>query len=168
MSKRQEYRPCVGVAVFNMAGQVWLGKRMGHDGPHAWQMPQGGIDKGEAPEHAAVRELFEETGITYEMITPLGEIEPWLTYDFPPWHKQRKGRNWRGQKQKWFAFRFHGKESDIDLKAHGPQEFSKWRWADLADAPDLIVPFKRDVYEEIAIRFARFAKGVNSTKASHG
>jgi len=130
---------------------------MGHDGPHCWQMPQGGIDDGEAIEHAAVRELFEETGITFDMVTPLGEIECWLTYDFPPWYKQKKTRKWRGQKQRWFAFRFHGTPDDIDLQSHGPQEFSEWKWGALSDLPELIVPFKRNVYEELTREFARFA-----------
>ena len=161
MRNKNTHRPCVGVAVFNKKGQVWVGKRLGQKGPHSWQMPQGGIDKNERPEHAAIREMYEETGITLEMVRPLGEIDAWLTYDFPAWHTQKKGRNWLGQTQKWYAFRLIGKTKHIDLKAHGPQEFSKWKWVNIEDLPDLIVPFKRDVYEEIVVKFARFAKPVN-------
>ena len=153
-----QYRPCVGVAVFNDKGQVWLGKRLGQSGPYTWQMPQGGMDAGETPEIAAARELWEETGISLEMVTPIGEIKDWLFYDFPPEYKGRKAtKNWRGQRQRWFAFRFHGDPSKIDLKAHGPQEFSQWKWGELSKTPDLIVPFKRKVYEQLANEFARFA-----------
>lgn len=152
------YRPCVGVAVFNDKGQVWLGKRLGQSGPYTWQMPQGGIDAGETPQIAAARELWEETGISLEMVTPIGEIKDWLFYDFPPEYKGRKAtKNWRGQRQRWFAFRFHGDPSKIDLKAHGPQEFSQWKWGELSETPDLIVPFKRKVYEQLTNEFARFA-----------
>lgn len=164
----KDYRPCVGIAVFNENGQVWMGKRYGQKGPHSWQMPQGGIDDGEAPEHAAIRELFEETGMRLKHLTPLGEIDHWVYYDFPPWHRQNKGKKWRGQKQRWFAFRFNGKNKHIDLQSHGPQEFSKWKWVDLSETPELIVPFKRDVYEEITAAFERFATPVKKPKHRHG
>lgn len=155
----KHYRPCVGVAVFNADGKVWLGKRFGQDGPFNWQMPQGGMDKGETPEVSAARELFEETGITLDMVTPIGEVEEWLFYDFPPEYKGRKAtKGWAGQRQRWFAFRFHGNESHIDLQSHGPQEFSEWRWGELSEAPQLIVPFKRKVYERLASEFERFSK----------
>ncbi len=157
-----KYRPCVGVAVFNKDGKVWLGARLGQTGPYAWQMPQGGMDAGEIPEVSAARELWEETGISLEMVTPIGEIDDWLFYDFPPEYTGKKAtKNWRGQRQKWFAFRFHGDASKIDLKAHGPQEFSKWTWGELANTPNLIVPFKRKVYEQLASEFERFAKPIN-------
>lgn len=157
----EKYRPAVGVAVFNGEGQVWLGKRYGEKGAHTWQMPQGGMDRGETPEIAAARELFEETGITLKMVTPIGEVNDWLFYDFPPEYKGRKAINgWQGQRQRWFAFRFHGKKKHIDLKSHGPQEFSKWKWAELSETPKLIVPFKRKVYERIAVEFERFSKPV--------
>ena len=124
-------------------------------------MPQGGIDAGESPKAAAARELFEETGITQDNVTPLGEVTDWLFYDFPPEYKNRKAvSGWRGQRQKWFAFRFHGDVSKIDLKSHGPQEFSEWDWRDLAAAPNLIVPFKRNVYERLVIEFECFAQPV--------
>jgi len=157
-----KYRSAVGIAVFNIYGKVWLGHRLGQTGPYAWQMPQGGMDKGEVPEVSAVRELWEETGISLEMVTPIGEIHDWLYYDFPPEYRGLKAtKSWRGQRQRWFAFRFHGDESKIDLNAHGPQEFSEWKWGELAEAPDLIVPFKRKVYERLASEFERFSKAVN-------
>ncbi|MEP1230031.1 MAG: RNA pyrophosphohydrolase [Litorimonas sp.] len=153
----QNYRPCVGTAIFNKDGLVWLGKRFGESGPYAWQMPQGGIDAGEKAEDAALRELFEETGITHNMVTPLGDIPDWLYYDFPAGYKAKRGYNWQGQRQRWFAFRFHGADEQINLKAHKEQEFSSWKWQPLADAPDLIVPFKRNVYDKVTTEFERFA-----------
>lgn len=157
---KAHYRPAVGVAVFNDLGQVWLGKRFGEKGPYSWQMPQGGIDKGEKPKAASVRELWEETGIRKKDVTLLGSIDDWLYYDFPPEHQGPKSRGWVGQRQKWYAFRYKGKEKNIDLKSHGPQEFSKWKWADLSDAPKLIVPFKRKVYERLVIEFEDYSKPV--------
>jgi len=157
----QDYRPCVGIAVFNKQGHVWLGKRFGETGPHIWQMPQGGIDAGEVPDVSAARELFEETGITQDIVTPLGEIKDWLYYDFPEDYVPKKGRHWLGQRQRWFAYHFHGNAANIDLKAHGPQEFSDWKWHPLAETPNLIVPFKRDVYDRVAAEFEHFARAVN-------
>jgi putative (di)nucleoside polyphosphate hydrolase len=154
----ENYRPAVGVAVFNSDGKVWLGKRFGQDGPYNWQMPQGGMDRGETPEVSAARELFEETGITLDMVTPIGEITEWLFYDFPPAYKGKKAtKGWTGQRQRWFAFRFHGDETHVDLQSHGPQEFSEWRWGELSETPELIVPFKRKVYERLASEFERYA-----------
>jgi len=160
------YRPCVGIALFNAANMVFIGRRQG--GPEhvadgfEWQMPQGGIDPGETPLKAAIRELREETNIT--SITLLGEVPGWLCYDLPnaiaraAW----KGR-YRGQAQKWFAFRFTGKNSEIDIAAPGggthKPEFTDWRWERLERAPDLIIPFKRPVYEAVVAAFGRFAGG---------
>jgi putative (di)nucleoside polyphosphate hydrolase len=157
------YRPCVGIMVLNRAGLAFIGRRI--DGPehvdltHAWQMPQGGIDPGEEPWPAALRELREETNIS--SVERLGEIPDWLTYDIPgdlvglAW----KGK-YRGQTQKWFAVRFTGTESEIDI-AHpaGAQEaeFSAWRWEPIRNIPELVVPFKRAVYERVATEFAKFA-----------
>jgi len=157
----QDYRPCVGIAVFNKNGDVWLGKRFGETGPYVWQMPQGGMDAGEVPEQTAQRELFEETGITQDMVTPLGEIKDWLYYDFPEDYQLKPGRHWLGQRQRWFAYRFHGDETKINLKAHGPQEFSEWKWHPLSDTPNLIVPFKREVYDRLAAEFEGFAQPAN-------
>lgn len=157
----KDYRPNVGVAVFNTQGKIWLGKRFGEDGPYAWQCPQGGIDEGEKPSKAAIRELYEETGLRGDNLERLGRIKPWLYYDFTPEALiGRKKHKWShiGQRQKWFAFRYFGDGSDIDLTAHGEQEFSDWRWADLAAIPETVVPFKREVYETLVIEFADYAK----------
>jgi putative (di)nucleoside polyphosphate hydrolase len=121
-------------------------------------MPQGGIDRGEEPAEAALRELGEETGLNARLVEPLGEVEPWLYYDFPPQLKARLAGPYIGQRQKWFAFRFLGTDSDVRLDEHSP-EFDAWRWAKLSEAPDLVIPFKRPVYEEVARRFAPFAEG---------
>lgn len=151
---KSAYRRGVGIALFNPAGLVFAAQRIDSPGP-AWQLPQGGIDKDEAPLAAAKRELAEETGIT--SVELLGESRDWLRYDLPTdlarglW----KGK-YRGQEQKWFAFRFVGAESEIDIGgAHA--EFSAWRWAPLAEIPNLIVPFKRRLYEKLVREFARFA-----------
>ncbi len=151
---KSAYRRGVGIALFNPAGHVFAAQRIDSPGP-AWQLPQGGIDKDEAPLAAAKRELAEETGIT--SVELLGESRDWLRYDLPAdlarglW----KGK-YRGQEQKWFAFRFVGAESEIDI-AGNHAEFSAWRWVLLAEIPDLIVPFKRRLYEKIVREFARFA-----------
>ena len=107
----------------------------------------------------SLRELWEETGITIAHIKPLGRIKEWLYYDFAPGTAPRKGRNHKGQRQLWFAYRFTGPDSAVDLVSHGPQEFSEWKWAKLEKTPDKVVPFKRDVYARLASEFAPFAKG---------
>ena len=162
MAKQKEltYRDCVGICVFNKNNQVWIGNRFGanelENSHYTWQMPQGGIDKGEAPLDAAIRELYEETSIT--SVTLLREAPQWLHYDFPN-HVVKAGKigKYRGQRQKWFAFRFEGDESEIEVinPAGGkhPQEFEGWRWEALERTPDLIVPFKRDVYVEVVKAF---------------
>jgi putative (di)nucleoside polyphosphate hydrolase len=159
------YRPCVGVVVFNRKGLVFVGRRVGGpehvDATHAWQLPQGGIDRGEDPWPAARRELKEETNI--RSVKKLGEIKGWLSYDIP---REIAGEAWngkyRGQTQRWFALAFTGDDDEIDIVhpagGHKP-EFSDWRWEPLANVPDLVVPFKRPVYERVAKEFAKFAKG---------
>ncbi|HWT31954.1 MAG TPA: RNA pyrophosphohydrolase [Propylenella sp.] len=163
--KQQHYRPCVGLAVFNREGLVFLGRRRvgaeASNSHQAWQMPQGGIDPGETPLQAALRELYEETNI--RSVSLLGEAEDWFCYDLPPplagqaW----KGR-YRGQTQRWFAFRFEGEESEIDVSKPGggrhKPEFSGWRWERLERVPELIIPFKRQVYERVAEVFAPYAR----------
>lgn len=152
------HRPNVGVVLFNAEGNVWLGKRYGADEPWCWQFPQGGMDEGETPEEAGLRELHEETGVTQELIEPLGSIEDWLAYDFPPEVLAQRSRNrWRGQKQRWFAYRYLGTDADFDLEAVPPQEFSEFRWVSLETTPQLIIPWKRDVYERVAEAFAPFS-----------
>ncbi|AXS38961.1 RNA pyrophosphohydrolase [Breoghania sp. L-A4] len=156
------HRPCVGVMLINRDGLVWVGRRM--DGPeqedaaHRWQMPQGGIDKGEDPLAAARRELFEETSVS--SISLLAEATDWYSYDLPA---AVAGQAWkgkyRGQTQKWFAFRFEGDDSEIDVikPPHGHKpEFSAWRWEKAENLPQLIIPFKRDVYEKVVATFSQF------------
>lgn len=167
MSKPQDlrpYRPCVGMIIFNDEGLVWLGHRH-HTDPgntFVWQFPQGGIDPGETSEYAAIREAEEETGISVQHLVPLGQTRAPLYYDYPAdISKNPRTVKWRGQKQDWFAVRFKGKASDVNLNAHYPPEFSKWKWGHLSDTPDLIVPFKRKVYEQLVIEFAPYARPVN-------
>ena len=152
-TKKSDYRPAVGLVIFNEKGEVFLGRRRAQRGFWVWQFPQGGIDAGETPKQAAYRELYEETGLQKPHIKIIGEIEPWLYYDLP---KDRRKR-WRGQKQKWFAVRFLGKKKHIDLNVETPPEFSRYAWGSLDDAAHLIVPFKRKVYKHIAKDFKHFA-----------
>ena len=151
------YRPCVGVMLINPKGLVWLGRRA--DKPNdegsgsGWQMPQGGIDKGEDPSEAALRELYEETSVTSAEI--IAESPDWYKYDLPP-HLIGKswGGRYRGQTQKGFALRFTGEDSEVDLKPPGhKQEFDQWRWANLDEIMVVIVPFKREVYEKVISAF---------------
>jgi len=150
------YRPNVGVVLFHPDGRVWLGRRANTPAPYNWQFPQGGVDAGEDLHEAALRELAEETGVT--SVTLLGRTDGWLAYDFPPDHKGSKiAKGWKGQRQVWFALRFDGEDSEVDLKAHLPAEFEDWRWTTIDEATRLIVPFKREIYLAVAEAFRDFA-----------
>ena len=156
------YRPCAGIMVINRDGLVFVGRRSSGpehiDATHVWQMPQGGIDEGEDSYKAALRELYEETNI--RSVEKLGEVAEWLSYDIP---RDIVGAAWkgkfRGQKQKWFALRFTGKESEINILTpaggHKP-EFIDWRWVAMQELPDLVVPFKRQSYERVVKEFEKF------------
>jgi putative (di)nucleoside polyphosphate hydrolase len=151
------YRPNVGIVLFNKDGQVWLGRRAGTPGPSVWQFPQGGVDRGEDLLDAARRELAEETGVVSTEL--LARTSDWITYDFPPESTGSKAlKGWRGQRQVWFALRFTGEDSEIDLEAHDQVEFDDWRWADLSEAPELVVPFKRHAYDQVVEAFGKFAR----------
>ena len=143
------YRPCVGVMLIDDAGRAFAAERS--DTPGAWQMPQGGIDPGESPRDAALRELEEEIGTARAEI--VAETDGWLTYDLP---EHLLGKVWkgkyRGQKQKWFLMRFTGRDADIDIATEHP-EFSRWQWVDPERLPELIVPFKRPVYDQVVAAF---------------
>jgi putative (di)nucleoside polyphosphate hydrolase len=144
------YRPCVGIMLINRDGLVFVGRRIDQT-VEGWQMPQGGIDDGESPQEAAIRELCEEVGTDKAKI--IAEMDEWLTYDLPP-HLlgvALHGR-YRGQRQKWFAMRFLGEDGDIDIKTHEP-EFAAWKWLALEALPRLIVPFKRDTYAKVIAAF---------------
>jgi putative (di)nucleoside polyphosphate hydrolase len=155
-------RACVGIMLLNREGKVWVGRRKpkwaGDHTAHIWQMPQGGIEKFEPPRIAALRELREETGVT--SVEVLAEHPEWLTYELPEslLGVALKGR-YRGQRQKWFAMRFLGSDSEIDISARDglKAEFESWRWAPIAIVPKLIVPFKRDVYEAVTGSFGHLA-----------
>ena len=150
------YRPNVGVVLFHPDGRVWLGRRVATPEPYNWQFPQGGVDPGEDLRAAAVRELAEETGV--RSATVIGRTEGWIAYDFPADHGGSKmARGWKGQRQVWFALRFDGPESEIDLAADDHPEFDAWRWGYLEETPDLIVPFKRKSYEAVVKAFLPFA-----------
>ena len=150
------YRENVGIVVFNHEGRAWLGRRIHTQGNHSWQFPQGGVDPGEDLESAARRELYEETGI--RSVSLLARADGWITYDFPPGFQGSKvAKGFRGQRQAWFAFRFEGDDSEVNLTAVPPQEFQEWRWADLHEAPDLVVDFKRDAYLKVIQAFGALA-----------
>jgi putative (di)nucleoside polyphosphate hydrolase len=158
------YRTCVGVMLLNRDGLVFIGRRAGGiehvDDAHIWQMPQGGVDPGEDVWEAATRELYEETSV--RSVEKLGEVGDWLIYDIP---RTVAGRAWkgryRGQRQKWFAMRFTGKDNEIDVEHPGggghKAEFSNWRWEPMKNLPELIVPFKRPVYERVVQEFSGLA-----------
>lgn len=165
MTDEKRYRPNVGIALFNPHGHVLIARRFKDDGPEIilpgleWQMPQGGIDASEDPRLAAARELWEETGV--RSATYLAETD-WMAYDFPPYDgpPHRLGV-FRGQRQKWFAMRFAGDDSEIELttpRNGQPAEFDAWRWERLDRVAELVVPFRREIYQAVAREFAPFAR----------
>ena len=150
------YRACVGIALFNSNGDVFVGERT--DTPGAWQMPQGGIDSGEEPLDAGYRELYEETGVRKDQVELL-ELSPIVTqYTFP---KDIKGHpiynSHLGQRQNWVAFRFKGDDSDVDIFAHDEKEFSQWRWTPLPSIVDTIVEFKKETYSQVIEMFQKYS-----------
>ena len=146
------YRPCVGVLLFNAQGQVFVGQRIDMV-QEAWQMPQGGIDPGEDPRDTALRELEEETGVTPDKVEVLAETREWLRYDLPPNLVNRVWRGrYRGQEQKWFAARFLGTDTDIDIDTVHP-EFSDWRWSPVDELTANAIAFKRALYEAVIAEF---------------
>jgi len=174
--EQMPYRDCVGVAVFNREGKVFVGRRKPEEDPEdssefgsPWQMPQGGMDKGETPLDTAYRELFEETSIS--SVELLAEAPGWIYYDLPEEALgiALKGK-YRGQRQRWFAFLFTGNEAEIDVISPGggkhPAEFDRWRWEELGALPDLIVPFKREAYLQIVAAFADLPDRVRAGAAA--
>jgi putative (di)nucleoside polyphosphate hydrolase len=148
------YRPCAGVMLVNADGQAFVGRRIDVKEGDTWQMPQGGIDGGEAPRQAALRELYEETGLRAERVAIVAQTREELFYDLP---EALIGKIWqgryRGQRQTWFLARLTGSDADIRLDAHDPAEFCEWRWVAPQTLPDLIVPFKRRVYRAVLDEF---------------
>lgn len=161
---KEGYRPGVGVMLVNGQGLIFVARRIDTPGD-AWQMPQGGIDGGETPVEAALRELEEEIGTGRAEV--LAETPYWLDYELPP---EIAGRIWggkySGQTQKWFLLRFTGDDRDIDLDHHDHPEFSDWKWAALEDLPRLIVPFKRRLYEDVVAAFEDSVRKVGGKSIS--
>jgi putative (di)nucleoside polyphosphate hydrolase len=171
MRSEPPYRANVGIALFDKMGRVLIAHRLRNDGPeiilpgHEWQMPQGGVDPKEETLAAARRELWEETAVT--SADYLGETRDWMTYEFPPydgpWHRLCA---FRGQRQRWYAFRFAGDDGEIDVgrgEGGADPEFSHWRWERLDKVAALVVPFKRAIYERVAFEFRAFAEPAKSS-----
>jgi putative (di)nucleoside polyphosphate hydrolase len=163
-SSELPYRPCIGVMLLDQGGRAFIGQRRNGpehvDAAHSWQMPQGGIDPGERPYQSALRELFEETNV--RSVELLAESSRWYSYDLPAdVIGQVWGGRYRGQTQKWFALRFVGSDDEIDVAnpggGHAP-EFAAWRWEQIENLPELVIPFKRHVYERVIAEFGHLAR----------
>lgn len=148
------YRPCAGIMLANKDGKIFVGQRLDNPGGDVWQMPQGGIDEGEEPRDAALRELTEETGIPAHRVEIIGQSANEYHYDLPPelMGKIWQGK-WRGQRQWWFLMRFEGTDSDVNINTDHA-EFSKWKWTDVADLTHIVVPFKKLLYECVIAEFS--------------
>ena len=154
MIDRDGYRPNVGIIICNRKNEVFWGKRVKQ---HAWQFPQGGIDPGETPEVAMYRELHEEVGLQPQHVEILGRTRDWLRYDVPEQWLRRDWRgNYRGQKQIWFLLRLVGRDTDVQLRASQKPEFDAWRWSPYWIPLDVVIDFKREVYELALSELARF------------
>jgi putative (di)nucleoside polyphosphate hydrolase len=149
------YRLGAGIMLLNRDGRVWMGARI--DNPEdAWQMPQGGIDHGEDPWHGALRELEEETGIVPRLVEWIAEHPERLRYDLPgEWREKLWRGKWKGQMQHWFVARFRGSDADVDIETDHP-EFRAWKWVEPNEVPELIVPFKRELYRRLCADFAAY------------
>ena len=156
MSERNDlpYRPCVGTMLVNREGKAFVGKRIDNREGDWWQMPQGGVDPGEDPDVAMLRELAEEAGVQPGHLKVLGKLDEELFYDLPP---ELRGKLWggkyKGQRQRWYLVRYTGTDAEIDLEAHEHPEFCEWKWVAPELLPDLIVPFKRHVYQAVVNGF---------------
>ena len=151
------YRPCVGIMLINAQGLIFAGQRLDSQ-VAAWQMPQGGIDDDEKPRPAALRELWEETGVTADLVEPLDKTKGWVTYDLP---SDLLGKVWggkfRGQKQKWYLYRYLGTDAQVNIATIHP-EFGAWRWIGADEMVASIVPFKRAVYQEVVDHFRPYLR----------
>jgi putative (di)nucleoside polyphosphate hydrolase len=154
MLDREGYRPNVGIILCNAKDEVFWGKRIRE---HSWQFPQGGIKRGETPEEAMYRELYEEVGLRPEHVRILGRTKGWLRYEVPThWIKREWRGSYKGQKQIWFLLRLVGRDSDVSLRATAKPEFDAWRWNDYWVPLDAVIEFKRGVYEQALNELVRY------------
>ena len=157
MSNTLQYRPNVGIVIFNSDKNIWIGKRLDNNTKEGWQLPQGGIDYKEEPLDAAIREVYEETGIT--TIKNIATIDNWIKYNLPlDIAKNKWGGKYIGQKQKWYLFYFYGDENEINININKQPEFSKWKWADEQYIRDNVTNFRKDVYKKVFQSFSKVIK----------
>lgn len=157
MSNKLQYRPNVGIVIFNSDKNIWIGKRIDNNTKEGWQLPQGGIDHQEEPLDAAIREVYEETGIT--TIKNIATIDNWIKYNLPlDIAKNKWGGKYIGQKQKWYLFYFYGDENEINININKQPEFSKWKWADEQYIRDNVTNFRKDVYKKVFQSFSKVIK----------